>query len=72
MIQVEFPTNAHSEDTKNAKFKMMSFCQKFQYLHANVQGVYILYAKYQVLRAKALLQVEFPLYALYEPYEEEK
>ena len=37
------------------KFKMLSFCKI----------LYIVYAKHQMSAAKALVQVEFPLYALH-------
>ena len=51
-----------------AKFKTLSFCQNYFYgiklLHANVQFVYIVYAKYQNVSVKAVEQVEFPVYAL--------
>ena len=57
-----------AKSEKIAKFKMLSFCQKLfsriKYLHANVQCVYIVYAKYQMPTAKALVKVEFPMYAL--------
>ena len=53
-----------------AKFKMLSFCQKIFYgiklLHANVQCVYIVYAKYQMASVKALVQVDFPVHVLSE------
>ena len=53
-----------------AKFKMLSFCQKLFYgiklLHANVQCVYIVYAKYQMASVKALVQVDFPMHVLSE------
>ena len=48
-------------------FKMLSFCQKVvlwqQLLHANVQCVYIVYAKFQTVSVKALVQVDFPVHA---------
>ena len=51
-----------------AKFKTLSFCHKKNYgiklLHANVQCVYIVYTKYQDVSAKAVEQVEFPVYAV--------
>ena len=53
-----------------AKFKKLSFCQKVflwhQILHANVQCIYIVYAKYQMASVKALVQVEFPVDVLSE------
>ena len=40
-------------------------------LYADVQCVYIMYAKYQLLTVKALVQVEFSFHALFEhPYED--
>ena len=35
-------------------------------LHANVQCVYIVYAKYQMASVKALVQVDFPVHVLSE------
>ena len=84
LVQVEFPVNALSEKhkfpmqkfEKNAKFKMLSFCQEIIFsvsniLMQNVQCFKIVYAKYQMSAAKALVQVEFPVFVL-SPYEEEK
>ena len=55
---------------KMAKFKTISFCQKYFYgiklLHANVQCVYIVYVKYQMVAVKALGQVDFPVHVLSE------
>ena len=49
---------------------MLSFCQKYFYgiklLHANVQCVYIVYAKYQMASVKTLVQVDFSVYVLSE------
>ena len=63
-----------------AKFKTLSFCQKVFYgiklIHASVQYVYIVYAKYQMASEKALAQIDFPVHALSErwqnPYQEAK
>ena len=48
--------------------KMLLFCQKTFYgiklLHANVQCVYSLYAKYQTVSVKAVVGVEFLAHAL--------
>ena len=33
-------------------------------LHTNVQCVYIVWAKYQIVSAKAVVRVDFPTYAL--------
>ena len=33
-------------------------------MNANVQYVYIVYAKYQNVSVKAVVQVDFPIYAL--------
>ena len=63
--QVEFSLNTLSENTKFIMKKsekimlMTAFCQKnnflrIKYLHVNVQGVYIVFAKYQMPTAKAL------------------
>ena len=53
-----------------AKFKTLSFCQKYFYaiklLRANVQCVYIVYAKYQMASVKTLVQVDFPVHVLSE------
>ena len=35
-------------------------------LHANVQCVYIVYAKYQMASVKAFVQIDFPMHTLYE------
>ena len=78
--QVEFPVHALSENTKSIMKKkiekkmlsskyshfVINYFLSIKYLHANVQGVYIVYAKYQMPTAKALLQVEFPVYELSE------
>ena len=49
-----------------AKFKTLSFCKKIFYgiklLHANVQCVNIVYAKYQMASVKTLVQVDFPVH----------
>ena len=51
-----------------AKFKMLSICQKVFYdiklLHANVQCIYIVYAKYQMDSVKALVGVDFLVHVL--------
>ena len=57
-----------SKQEKKAKFTKLSFCQKsifgIKLLHANVQCVYIKYAKYhQVVSSKAVEQVDFLTYA---------
>ena len=53
-----------------AKFKMLSFVEKYFYgiklLHANVQCVYIVYAKSQMASVKAMVQVDFPVHVLSE------
>ena len=53
-----------------AKFKTLSFCQKYFYgiklLHANVQCVCIVYAKYQMASVKTLVQADFPVHVLSE------
>ena len=80
LIQVEFSVYALYENTKSIMKKksekiMLSsnavICQTIiflgiKYLHANIQGVYIVYAKYQMPTAKALIHVEFTVYALSE------
>ena len=54
-----------------AKFDKQSLCQKYVFgmtlLHAHVQYICIVYAKYQKASAKALLQVDFLMYALSKP-----
>ena len=54
---------------KMAKFKTL-FVKKHFYgiklLHANVECVYIVYAKYQMASVKALVQVDFPVHVLSE------
>ena len=49
--------------------KHSHFVKKYFYgiklLHANVQCVYIVYAKYQLASVKALAQVDFPVHVLY-------
>ena len=46
------------------------FVNKYFYgiklLHANVQCVYIVYAKYQMASVKTLVQVDFPVHVLSE------
>ena len=53
---------------KMAKFKKQLFCQKVFFcmtpLHAHAQYICIVYAKYQKDSVKALVQVDFPVYAL--------
>ena len=53
-----------------AKFKALSLYRKLFYgikpLHANVQCVYIVYAKYQMASVKALVQADFPVHVLSE------
>ena len=44
------------------KFKMLGI----KLLNANVQCVYIVYAKYQMVSVKALVQVDLPVHALSE------
>ena len=80
LIQVEFPVNELSENTKfimkkkSEKIMLITKCCHFvknyflsiKYVHANVQCGFIVYAKSQMSIAKALLQVEFPVYALFE------
>ena len=57
---------------KMASSKRCSFVKKYFYgiklLDANVQCVCIVYAKYQMASVKALdlVQVDFPMHALYE------
>ena len=55
---------------KMAKLKHCHFVKKYFYgiklLHANVQCVYIVYAKYQMASVKALAQVDFPAHVLSE------
>ena len=46
-----------------AKFK---YFYGIKLLHANVQCVYIVYAKYQMASVKALVQVDFPVHVLSE------
>ena len=50
--------------------KCCHFVKKYFYgiklLHANVQCVYIVYAKYQMASVKALVQVDFPVHVLSE------
>ena len=50
--------------------KRCHFVKKYVYgitlFYANVQYVYIVYAKYQMASVKALLEVDFPMHALYE------
>ena len=59
---------------QNAVILSKNYFLGIKYLHLNVQYLYILYEKYQMPAAKALLLVEFPVYALRirNSYEEEK
>ena len=56
--------------------KRYHFVKKYFYgiklLHSNVQFVYIVHAKYQIASVKALVQVDFPMHALKNPYLEAK
>ena len=55
---------------KMAKLDKQSFCPKTFFdmtlLHAQYTCIYIMYAKYQMASVKALVQVDFPVYALSE------
>ena len=71
MVQVEFPTYALSlhMSYKIAKLKISShFAKRYFFcmtlLHAHSQYICIVYAKYQLASVKALVQVDFPVYAL--------
>ena len=70
MIQVEFPIYALSMHMsyKMAKFDKQLFPYKKKKcmtpLHAHTQYICIVYAKYQKASVKALVQVDFPVYAL--------
>ena len=50
-------------------YKMLSLCKKYflaiKYLHTYVQCLYIVYVKHQMSAAKALVQVEFPVFMHY-------
>ena len=48
-----------------AKFKTFGI----KLFHANVQWVYIVYANYQMVSVKALVQVEIPMHAISEHYQ---
>ena len=52
-----------------AKFDKQSLCQKYFFsmklLHAHAQYIFIVCAKYQKASVKALIQIDFPMYALY-------
>ena len=70
LVQVDFPMYSLSKQKQKkqtgemAKFTKLSFCQTLIFgiklLHANVQCVYIMKAKYQIASVKALVQVDFP------------
>ena len=80
LVQVDFPVYAKAislikikaDRKKMANFKKLLFCKKKQpyfsikLLYANVQCVYIVYAKYmyQMASVKALVQVDFPVHVL--------
>ena len=71
MLQVEFPAYAlcMHMSYKMAKFDKQPFCLKVFFirmtpLHAHAQYICIVYAKYQKASVKALVQVDFPVYAL--------
>ena len=51
--------------SKHCHFVKRSF-YGIKLLHANVQCVYIMYAKYQMASVIALVQVDFPIHALCE------
>ena len=62
-------SNFFMQNVKNwLSSKRCHFVKKYFYgiklLHANVQCVYNVYAKYQMASIKALVQVAFPVYAL--------
>ena len=69
MVQVEFPTYALSihMSYKIAKLGKQPFCYKVFFfmtrLH-DAQYTCIVYAKYQKTSIKALVQIDFPVYAL--------
>ena len=71
MVRVEFPTYALSIhmsykiakiDKQHILLKSISFCMTP--LHAHAQYICIVYAKYQKASVKALVQADFPVYAL--------
>ena len=71
MVQVEFPAYALSlhMSYKIAKLKISShFAKRYIFcmtpLHAHAQYICIAYEKYQKASVKALVQVDFPVYAL--------
>ena len=71
VIQVEFPVYAlcMHMSYKMAKFDKQPFPQKLFFffmtpLHAHTQYICIVYTRYQKASVKALVQVDFPMYAL--------
>ena len=53
-----------------AKYTKLSFVNNeflgTKLLHANVQCVYIVVAKYQIVSSKAVVRVDWPMYALFQ------
>ena len=74
LVHVDFPVYAQAKSLfKNwLNSKCCHFVKKYFYgiklLHANVQCIYIVYAKYQMSSVKALVQVDFPVHVLSEHY----
>ena len=74
LVQVDISGYVLSKQKRNRKKWLSSKCCHFvikyfysiKLLHANVQCVYIVYAKYQMPSVKALVQVDFPMYVLSE------
>ena len=78
LVQVEFPVHALSEHSETPikkqsvkkwlSLKRCQFVKRYFYgiklLHANVQCVYIVYAKYQMASVKALVAVDFLAHVL--------
>ena len=72
MVQVEFPAYALSTcihmSCKIARLDKQHFAKKFFFcmtpLYAHAQYICVVYGKYEKASVKALVQVEFPVYAL--------
>ena len=77
MVQVEFPAYALSIHMSYKIAKLSShFAKKYFFcmtpLHAHAQYICIVYAKYQKASVKALVQVDFPVYALFKQKQNKK
>ena len=50
---------------KNAVILSKNIFMASNFFHANVQCVYIVYAKYQMASVKTMVQVDFPVFSVH-------